>query len=145
MFKIVRKEIEDNLTMVGPIIDFLDVEMIGLKMYGYFVIEEGREKQDENWKRIHFKTIQIGTSFDGKDMSGYTYKGIYDKTVDFNGLFGTFFGSDTAQELTHLVFYKMSDIEEKKNANTSGCKTTKQFKHKQSSKINPDILKDFLK
>ena len=104
--------------------------MIGMKMYGYFVIEEGREKQDENWKRIHFKTIQVGTSFDGKDMGGYIYKGIYNKTANFNELFGSFFGSDTVQELTHLVFYKMSDIEEKKVDNTSGCKTTKQFKPK---------------
>lgn len=144
MFKIIRKEIDNDMTMIGPIIDFLDVETIGGKMYGYFVIEEGREKQDEDWKRIHFKMIQVGSPFDEKDMDGYLYKGVYDKAGDFSDLFGSFF-SNEIQELTHLVFYKISNIEEKKVDNISDCKTTKQFKPKQSSKINPDILKDFLK
>lgn len=147
--KLIRREITKNTqTFDGRIVDVVAVRPDHGLIFAYFEVDD-----DAPWTTVDFKFARLDQNYPTKDFEGYKYFDIID--VMSNGMFQPFRTmGNTAYE--YHVYVKITREEpkaEKKSdpvpvgAELFGAKTTKMAKTyttKQQSKINPDILKNFI-
>lgn len=146
--KLIRREITKNTqTFDGRIVDVVAVKPDHGLIFAYFEVDDNAP-----WTTVSFKLARLDENYPTKDFEGYKYFDMVD--IMSNGMFYPFPAmGNTAYE--YHIYVKITREEPKAapksdpvpvGAELFGAKTTKTktYATKQQSKINPDVLKNFI-